>query len=201
MCAAPHRFWLLHQKPQQNSSWRSPSRRFLFPTTSPFPLDKTSFLVGSGGQYWQEMSLDLSGRLALWSYDSSSAVVNRGANHPQPCCQQPARAAPGRAGSLWGRGCPAGSTAALQGRREMLFWGVNASLCSTKGGFSSTASSCLPPLTSRALPCPSHRVQGAGGGVGAPVPRARPHHRCAAGPRSPPTRWKNASAGLFCICN
>lgn len=104
-------------KTTTNSSWRSPSRRFLFPTTSPFPLDKRSFLVGSGGQYWQEMSLDLSGRLALWSYDSSSAVVNRGANHPRPCCQQPARAAPGRAGSLWGRGCPAGSTAALQGRR------------------------------------------------------------------------------------
>lgn len=191
----------------------APSPKTRPPQTPPggshFPqplLSPTSSLVGSGGQYWQETSLDLLGRLALRSYDSWSAVANRGANYPRPCCQQPARAAPGRAGSPWDRGMPRRQRCVSAGEERNAFLGHERQPLQREGGIFEhrILPSATPRVLSPSLPSRCRFPLGAGGRRwcgcpwACPVPRARPRH----GPRSPPpARWENASAGLFCICN
>lgn len=148
-------------KTTPNSSWRSPSRRFLFPTTSPFPLDKPSFLVGSGGQYWQEMSLDLSGRLALWSYDSSSAVVNRGANHPRAVLPAACPGSPGASGVPVGPGMPCRQHCGSAGEERNAFLGRECQPLQHEGGIFKHCIllSASPRIPSPPLPFPP----GAGG--------------------------------------
>lgn len=51
-------------RPRQTFPWLSPSHHLLLPAVSHSP-PKMSFLVGSSGQYWQEISPDLSSHLLL----------------------------------------------------------------------------------------------------------------------------------------